>query len=365
MYPRNSILTPNRKAIIISGFLCLFLGVLLQTSRAESYKKLVALDGMWKFSVGDDVEWAMPTYDDTDWDKLYVPKSWEQQGYDEYNGYAWYRKQFVVDHSLPEGRIVLDLGQVDDVGEVYINGKRIGQMGQFPPYFKSAYNQKFVVIVPAGMLQPGKENLIAVRIYDSFHWGGILSGNPGIYQSAYDELLEINLAGVWDFAPDRSSEKGNLTDLSQLNWTSMPVPAFWDNYGYADFDGYAYYRTKFYFSSVNYSRQLYLVLGKIDDIDYVYLNGVKIGDVFDLKGHKGAIWNNGDEYLTFRVYPIPNNVLKVNKTNELVVKVYDYFKDGGIYSGPVGMVSSDNIDKLLELEQKENSNKSFWNWLWE
>ena len=61
---------------------------------AEDLQKIVSLSGNWKFSIGDDIQWASPSYDDSDWDQIRVPGQWEDQGYNEYNGYAWYRKTF-------------------------------------------------------------------------------------------------------------------------------------------------------------------------------------------------------------------------------------------------------------------------------
>ncbi len=33
-------------------------------------------------------------FDDSKWDKITVPSSWENQGFRGYNGYAWYRVSF-------------------------------------------------------------------------------------------------------------------------------------------------------------------------------------------------------------------------------------------------------------------------------
>ncbi len=62
------------------------------------------------------------------------------------------------------------------------------------------------------------------------------------------------------------------------------MPANWESQGYPTYDGYAWYRKKFYFPEEYGNQDLYLILGRIDDIDVTYLNGHKIGNVAD-SGH--------------------------------------------------------------------------------
>ena len=73
------------------------------TARAEDFRKIISLSGTWKFSIGDDIRWASPSWDDSDWDQLNAPEQWERQGYDDYNGYAWYRKKVRIGE-LPANR---------------------------------------------------------------------------------------------------------------------------------------------------------------------------------------------------------------------------------------------------------------------
>jgi sialate O-acetylesterase len=99
-----------------------------------------------------------------------------------------------------------------------------------------------------------------------------------------------------------------------------------------------------------------LVLGKIDDYDYVYFNGKKIGDIFELK-NRGAYFGRGNEYTALRAYDIPSNLIRKDGKNTVVVKVYDYFQDGGIYEGPVGVTTK---EKFKYFEKKYYGNYSVW-----
>ena len=61
------------------------------TAYSQEMTRLVNLRGGWKFTIGDDMNWADPNYNEKGWDIIRVPSSWEDEGYNGYNGYAWYR----------------------------------------------------------------------------------------------------------------------------------------------------------------------------------------------------------------------------------------------------------------------------------
>ena len=43
----------------------------------EELNRIINFEGNWKFSIGDDTGYANPEYDDSNWDEVYVPSSWE------------------------------------------------------------------------------------------------------------------------------------------------------------------------------------------------------------------------------------------------------------------------------------------------
>ena len=54
------------------------------------------LDKKWRFSPGDNPEWAKQNFADQNWDIIEVDKPWEQSGYDNYDGFGWYRLRTVL-----------------------------------------------------------------------------------------------------------------------------------------------------------------------------------------------------------------------------------------------------------------------------
>jgi hypothetical protein len=346
----------KNKLLYISAIIILTNAV----SKAEDLKKIVSLSGYWKFSIGDDKKWSNPAFDDSDWDQIRVPGSWENEGYAEYNGYAWYRKSFKLEDIPLDETMYLLLGRIDDADEVFVNGKLVGKSGSFPPAFETAYNKPRRYVLPAAYLKTNGLNTIAVRVYDTFHSGGIVDGSVGIYLSADNAYLDINLGGKWKFKTGEN-KAWRAAEFDDSAWKEINVPSEWENEGYVNYDGYAWYRKKFTFPSGFMTENLYLSLGKIDDEDDVYFNGVHIGSVFDLKKDK-EYRRAGYEYNARRIYKIPEHAINKKGVNVISVRVYDGQLRGGIYEGPIGIMKKDNYRKYFN---KYHSNQSFWDYLFD
>lgn len=159
----------------------------------------VDLAGAWRFRPGDDDRRASPTFDDAQWATLTVPGRWEPQGYPDLDGHAWYRRDAEVSARHAETPMVLVLGRVDDVDEVFINGQRIGGTGNVSGgrIRGNEWEQFRAYPVPDGVLRAGKENLIAVRVYDEYIDGGIYRGPVGL-MTADDYRRETRGASPWD-----------------------------------------------------------------------------------------------------------------------------------------------------------------------
>lgn len=330
------------------------------SAHAEDLRKIVTLTGSWKFSIGDDIRWASPTYDDSGWDQINVPEKWEDQGYNEYNGYAWYRKTFKMGEIPSNVTIYLVLGRIDDADVVYLNGKALGKSGKFPPDFETAYNKTRKYSIPAGYLKENAENVVAVKVYDTYLDGGIVGGPTGIYTDTDNDYLSVNLNGRWKFHTGDNKE-WRSPDFNDEEWKRIQVPSEWENEGYNDYDGYAWYRVQFRLPQNFSTGKFYLSLGKIDDIDDVYLNGKYIGSVYDIR-KSGRFMGSGWEYNVRRLYEIPEDLLIRNGINTLSVRVYDGQGAGGIYEGPVGIMSAENYKRY---RNKHYDNQSFWDYVYD
>ncbi len=143
-----------------------------------------SLEGKWKFRTGDDIHWKEPGFDDRNWAQVNVPAFWETQGFKGYDGPGWYRVKCKPDARLADQRLMLCLGKIDDFDEVYLNGQRIGRTGRISATGVGEggqydYAQWRVYAIPPSLLRSGEENVIAVRVFDSYMHGGIYEGPIG------------------------------------------------------------------------------------------------------------------------------------------------------------------------------------------
>lgn len=301
----------------------------------------IDLKTKWKFNISDNMEWVKPNYNDDHWVRINVPAKWENEGFNGYDGMAWYRIHFDGRKLSAKQAHILILGQIDDVDECYLNGKKIGQSGRFEPSFKTAYNATRQYLIPNEAINFSGDNVIAVRVYDQVLDGGIVGGEIGIYATLNSENLKQDLAGPWKFR--RGDHKGiQVSDFDDSDWDEIWVPSAWDDQGYRTYDGVAWYRKNFELSfTPDPNTQYYLLMGRIDDFDITYLNGVRVGMTNDGKGF-GASTSYGE----LRTYLIPKGLLKAGKKNTIAVSVTDIGFHGGIIKGPVGIAEKSQIGQI-------------------
>lgn len=131
----------------------------------------ISLAGPWRISAGDDLAWAAPEFDDSTWTTSRVPQGWEADALPNYDGTAWYRRNFTIPpekSALWHGRaLAVCFGAVDDADETYLNGECIGKSGVFPPDNITAWDRPRLYEFPPELLRA--TNVLAVRVGD---WGG-------------------------------------------------------------------------------------------------------------------------------------------------------------------------------------------------
>jgi hypothetical protein len=141
--------------------------------------------GPWKFRTGDDPRYGARDYDETAWESMAVPASWEEAGHPGYRGVAWYRTRFSLPASRPQGSVALELGKVADADETYVNGSKVGQTGEWQPPGRGAPESYRRYAVPADLLNWGGDNVLAVRVFAGAGGGGLVS------------LRRDRPAGIW------------------------------------------------------------------------------------------------------------------------------------------------------------------------
>ena len=119
---------------------------------------------------------------------------WENQGYNTYDGFAWYAIQFTPGYILANDDLVLLLGIIDDIDQLYINGKLIASTGDFSDInsnpFNMIYQEQRGYYIPKDIVVPNKINTITVRVYDA-------RGNGGIYKGPVGIITQKNYIQYW------------------------------------------------------------------------------------------------------------------------------------------------------------------------
>lgn len=104
------------------------------------------------------------------------------------------------------------------------------------------------------------------------------------------------------------------------SWPTMLLPQPWETGGPINVDGAVWFKTAFELESKQTKANISLSLGVLDDRDETYVNGHLIGQT-------------GQDYRAFRVYTIPDTLLKVGE-NIITVRIRDYGYVGGFMGQP-------------------------------
>lgn len=142
----------------------------------------VALNGPWKFQLGDDPHWAAPSFDDSSWEDMDLSappdandgdvgitpytSGWDLKGHRGYQGYAWYRLRVSV--TALQGATLALLGPwaVDSTYQVYADGMLLGGVGGFSGSSPKAYSDHYPMrfALPSDLGKGGTVTL-AIRVW--------------------------------------------------------------------------------------------------------------------------------------------------------------------------------------------------------
>ncbi len=135
---------------------------------AQSTGFLIELSGDWRMSPDDKAEYAAPGYNDDGWATLVLPR-----GETYFHGKQyWLRRNARLPETADRSQVSLTLGALQDVYEVYVNGKLIGATGNFYSFEDAQIPRARTFDIPAEVLTSG--DLLQI----SLHVRGILFYHP-------------------------------------------------------------------------------------------------------------------------------------------------------------------------------------------
>jgi hypothetical protein len=149
-----------------------------------------------RFSIGDNLEWANPNFDDSHWGTQFLGNSWLRL-----DVYAWYRIEIFIPESLKKAAanrngLLLNLGKIDDVDQTFFNEKLVGETGSFPPNVETKLQENRSYAIPLDLVKWGKENLIAVRMYSNVGGAGMYEGPYSLSPVQWSNFISIEKSFV-------------------------------------------------------------------------------------------------------------------------------------------------------------------------
>ena len=166
----------------------------LTVNMEKKFKSAIRLDNGWKAEferrvpkVNDIAErlkdkgnngikrgWHLPEKNLPNWHDIRVGDAFQLQSnyFSGVNGVLWYRKEVIVPADWKARKVILHLGIVDDMDTTYFNGHQIGCTDDKIPGHWSV-DRKYPV--DPAFINFGGKNAIAVRCFDNWMDGGIMS----------------------------------------------------------------------------------------------------------------------------------------------------------------------------------------------
>ena len=150
---------------IMVSVLVVILAMSYLVSRISSPDKIVALDGEWRISFEDASYYSNTEFDDSNWGLITLPGSFINDSIKTANkvaGVCWLRKSFKMNSNVDKAGLIL--GRIANADETYVNGKRIGSTGAFPPNEFAMWNYTRSYVLPDNLLRNDSENVVAIRV---------------------------------------------------------------------------------------------------------------------------------------------------------------------------------------------------------
>jgi tetratricopeptide (TPR) repeat protein len=272
--------------------------------------KPVGIDATSDYSAADlrDEGWAPVRLPHREWDTAQ-----ERDGV-----YGWYRLHVTIPAGYPPADLVLKLGIVDDTDWTYFNGTLIGTT--------AAYNAERVYLIPAKLVRPGGDNVVAVKVYDIIGTGGLLS---------FPRLgVRLAQSRQWLFQRGDADEPTTLAapELDDSQWERIALPD--EDWGKRQpgRNVYGWYRLHFQVPEGVTAPGSLLDLGIVNEADQTFLNGCLIGatGAFPPASASAA----GEP----RLYPVPEGLLKPGADNVLAVRVFNGEAKGGVQGEPTLLI---------------------------
>lgn len=150
---------------------------------------------------GDDMSWANPSFDDSQWKLVAADKTLADYGLRNYHGMLWYRVKIQL--APNHGAVGLRLADTYTSYQVFANGREVAEYGTMPPHgarYNSAPQTFSLQVAPETTTV-----VLAIRV-----WANTITATPGLSANALligdaaaiqKEQKLIQAQNVYDYSP--------------------------------------------------------------------------------------------------------------------------------------------------------------------
>ena len=214
-------------------FLYIFI-LLFIVGWAQAQQRVVyTINDGWKFTKGSPFEAQLTGCDDSSWETVNIPHTWNDKDADDetpgfYRGPVWYRKQLFIDKSQEGRRAVIYFEGANQEVRFYLNGQFVGE-------HKGGYTRFCFDITPH--LRYGQENLFAIYVNNVYNpnippLSADFTFFGGIYRDVYLQFMNpVHIAtndyassGVYIRTPEVNNSAASV-EITTLLTNDMPQAA--------------------------------------------------------------------------------------------------------------------------------------------
>ena len=182
-------------------FLYIFI-LLFIVGWAQAQQRVVyTINDGWKFTKGSPFEAQLAGCDDSSWETVNIPHTWNDKDADDetpgfYRGAVWYRKQLFIDKSQEGRRAVIYFEGANQEVRFYLNGQFVGE-------HKGGYTRFCFDIT--SHLRYGQENLFAIYVNNVYNpnippLSADFTFFGGIYRDVYLQFMNPVHIATNDYA---------------------------------------------------------------------------------------------------------------------------------------------------------------------
>lgn len=182
-------------------FLYIFIMLFIVGWVQAQQRVIYTINDGWKFTKGSPFEAQLDNCDDSSWETVNIPHTWNDKDADDetpgfYRGPAWYRKQLFVDKSQEGRQAIIYFEGANQEVQLYLNGQFIGE-------HKGGYTRFCFDITPN--LCYGQENLFAICVNNVYNpnippLSADFTFFGGIYRDVYLQFMNPVHIATNDYA---------------------------------------------------------------------------------------------------------------------------------------------------------------------